>query len=302
MQVIAVSLGYAVPNGDFDASVHSVFHSSLNLNARGVNGLLTVTGPAPFDLPQGIRLQGRQGLDFRELTPGAPATCRDGRLSLPESALRIDLRRARRWACDLAAMEVDLGDPPEALAWECAWEALNAHQRQEGAEIVGADLLQSGCPNGSTTADHIGQALRRLLLATRKHGRAATDAARALLGLGNGLTPTGDDLLVGFLAGLWCTLRDIPARQRSLADLAKAVRDRSVGTNDISRTYLLHAARGQVSSHLMETARAIRAGAPTHRIHRHIGLSARIGHASGLESLTGLLLGLAAWDGPLLVH
>jgi hypothetical protein len=125
----------------------------------------------------------------------------------------------------------------------------------------------------------------------------AIPAVGDLIGLGSGLTPSGDDLLVGFLAGLWCTLRGMAGRAQYLEALGGVVSEGAVKTNDISRTYLLHAARGQVSSHLEAAARAIGAGEPPQQLHRHINLAAEIGHASGLESLTGLLLGLAAWEG-----
>jgi hypothetical protein len=297
----AISLGYAVPQGDFDAQIHSVFRSSVNLDAEGEDGLLTLTCSPSVDLPQGIRLGAAQRLDLSDLHPGARACCRDGILTFHATPWGVDLRKSHRWRCDLARMNINQADPAVALAWDRAWSELDDRQRSAKSEIVVGKLFRADLKTGSRTARRAGRAVRKLVRATHQVDPAAYQAAEALIGLGAGLTPSGDDLLVGYLAGLWCTLRDMSARQRFLAGLARVVSNRSVNTNDIGRTYLLHAARGQVSSPLEATARAIGRGDPQDRIHRHIGLAARLGHASGLEGLTGLLLGLAAWDGSLVM-
>ena len=65
------------------------------------------------------------------------------------------------------------------------------------------------------------------------------------------------------------------------------------GTTEISRTYLLHAVQGQFSSSLSNLAHAIATG-------DHVAGPAeeafRVGHSSGMDSVTGLLLGLAVWS------
>jgi hypothetical protein len=118
-----------------------------------------------------------------------------------------------------------------------------------------------------------------------------------LIGLGPGLTPSGDDLLVGYLAGLWCTVRDQGKRAQFISSLGKTVIRLSRQTNDISRTYLYHAVRGQVSSQLANLAEAISYAENPERLLAIAESAMRVGHTSGMDAVTGLLVGLTAWDG-----
>jgi hypothetical protein len=83
--------------------------------------------------------------------------------------------------------------------------------------------------------------------------------------------------------------------------LGEAVIHHSHQTNDISRTYLYHAARGQVSSLLANLAGAICHGESPDRLLEITEAAMQVGHTSGMDAVTGLLIGLTAWDGnPLL--
>ena len=123
-----------------------------------------------------------------------------------------------------------------------------------------------------------------------------------MIGLGGGLTPSGDDILVGYLAGLWTTVLDRPERIRCVSSLGEAViATRPEGTNAISRTYLFHAARGQVSSRLSDLAAVICRGEDADRVLRVAESAMKVGHTSGMDAVTGLLVGLAAWTAPQLL-
>jgi hypothetical protein len=122
-------------------------------------------------------------------------------------------------------------------------------------------------------------------------------ALRDLVGLGTGLTPSGDDILTGFLAGLWCAVRGKPERGAFLEAVAELVNLYASRTNDIARTFLCLAARGQVSSRLVDLAATICEGASPARVSAAAEGAMQVGHTSGMESVNGLLLGLAAWDG-----
>lgn len=141
--------------------------------------------------------------------------------------------------------------------------------------------------------------MRGLMDATRRLDLAAEASIKPLIGLGSGLTPSGDDLLLGFLAGLWCGVWNKRERMHFLGNLGDAVIRLSRGTNDISRAYLSHAARGQVSSRLADLAGAICRGENSDRLPALVESAMRIGHTSGMDAVTGLLIGLAAWNGPI---
>ncbi len=91
-------------------------------------------------------------------------------------------------------------------------------------------------------------------------------------GKGPGLTPSGDDLLAGYIAGLVLLHR----RHKEAADLASTVR---LLTNALSATLLLHASRGEVPE-------------PVHSLLERSDPTALLafGHTSGRAWLKGLEL------------
>jgi hypothetical protein len=297
MYLRAVSIGYVVPSESFDASVHSAFQSSLNLRLNTVNRLLTLTGSSDDDLPQGIRLDAPKDFTFEEFQTGEPVSCRDGILSFENSSLTIQLLGARRWQCNLPSLEFDITNPAISAAWTLVWEALNKRQRLSESEIVAEDLFRLGKSAGGTVSRKAGEAMQNLLDSTRRYELTEATAVQELIGLGPGLTPSGDDLLVGYMAGLWCTLQDKGERMQFISSLGKTIIRLSRKTNDISRTYMAHAVRGQVSSRLAHLAEAISRGENHERLLDIAETAMRVGHTSGMDGVTGLLAGLMAWEG-----
>jgi hypothetical protein len=296
MDYPAISMGYAVPIGNFDASVHSVFRSAINFRLNGKNGLLTLLASGEGDLPQGIRLDTPRDFSFEGFQRGEPAICRDGILHFETSSLTIQLQGARRWKCDLPALEFDTTTPAVSAAWTSVWSALNRRQILAESQIVAEDLFGLDKTVQAGVSRQVRGAMHDLLNATRQHELADPSAVNSLIGLGSGLTPAGDDLLVGYLAGLWCAARDKSERAQFVSNLGRAILRRSRKTNDISRTYLYHAVRGQVSSRLANLAEAICHGENPGPLLEIAEAAMRVGHTSGMEAVTGLLVGLAAWQ------
>lgn len=298
MYLKAISIGYAVPSTDFDATVHSVFQSAINIRLTRGSTLLTLVASGEADLPQGIRVDTPDDFSFEIFHAGEQVTCRDELLRFASSALTIELRGAKRWKCDLAALQADMTHPAVTTAWRCAWHALNKRQIQSNAEIIAEDLFRSDETIRAGVPRKAGEAMRNLFESTRRFDLTADSSIDTLIGLGTGLTPSGDDLLVGYLAGLWCTVLDTSERVQFVSNLGKAVIRLSRQTNDISRTYLFHASRGQVSSRLADLAEVICRGENSDRLFTTIESAMQVGHTSGMDAVTGLLLGLVTWISP----
>src|SRR5512140_841501 len=98
MYIRAVSIGHAVPRIHFDAVVHSVFDSAVNLMLNDSNELLTLLAFDEGDLPQGIRLEPSNELSFRSLTTWTDAACRNGVVRFSGHPLTLDLQQAPCWA------------------------------------------------------------------------------------------------------------------------------------------------------------------------------------------------------------
>jgi hypothetical protein len=122
----------------------------------------------------------------------------------------------------------------------------------------------------------------------------AVTAAEQLVGLGPGLTPSGDDVL----AGLLVTLRHLGAaagadRAVWLADwLAATVTfDARTRTTPLSATLLHCAARGEASPEVIAVLRGITGRQALEPALRRLH---RLGHTSGADLAQGVAIGLAA--------
>lgn len=121
-------------------------------------------------------------------------------------------------------------------------------------------------------------------------GRAATaKPLEALVGLGPGLTPSGDDAL----AAAMVALRAFGATRHAEA-LARTVAGSGARTGEISRAYLASAARGAGAEALHDVLGAIAIGA-SDGTRRAVRALARAGHTSGWDALVGLAYVGAAW-------
>lgn len=130
------------------------------------------------------------------------------------------------------------------------------------------------------------QALERIAAGERA---PADDAALAdLIGLGPGLTPSGDDVLIGALLALTSLGRD-DTRDALWAACISAL-DR---TGDISRAHLEAAARGYGAAVLHDAIHVIASGNTENIAPALVAVSA-IGHTSGRDGMTGALIALRA--------
>jgi len=316
MQLHAASIGSAVPRDNFNATIQSVFDSSLNLRLAHAGRLITILISDHYDLPQGIRLDKRIPLPY--LTPSASlianvglrAACRGGILRFGSSTLTIDLRCAPIWEGRIPA----LTRPIERGAWSIIWQTLNQQQRLKGTELIVDDLFQSRSPHaplgqraghsdqGSLLTRKLSQPVLQLIAAAeRLDSQIAKDAAQKMIGLGPGVTPSGDDVLIGFLAGLYSTAENEPERLAFIQTFGESLALLSKETNEISRTYLHHAIHGQFSSSMSALLDAINDGAEEQLISA-LKDAMRVGHSSGMDSVTGLLMGLAVWNKEIIPH
>ena len=124
----------------------------------------------------------------------------------------------------------------------------------------------------------------------RRDVMAVAGAAAQLVGLGPGLTPSGDDFIAGYLAALWSRAgfeSDIDAMLQSLGDALAPV---FLRTHAISRQMLSDAAQGRFAERLIDVTRAV-AGAGD--VVSAAAQALASGHSSGADTLCGLLFGYA---------
>jgi hypothetical protein len=123
-------------------------------------------------------------------------------------------------------------------------------------------------------------ALRSALLAGEVE--AAEKASVGLIGLGIGLTPSGDDFLVGLLAGLEAA--GDPMRDSVAAAIAREAPRR---TTEFGAALLEHACRGEFSQRLHDVLVAI-ASREVAALQRATARAVAYGATSGADTLAGL--------------
>jgi hypothetical protein len=296
IELNALSLGYAVPRHDFSVAVHSVFPDAINLKPRNGGRLLTLVSSANADLPQGIRLDAPRGFSFDlGLQPGESLFCQNSYLQDEYRRLSINFRQAKYWKCKLPDLGAVGMTQNLSAAWNSVWKALNERQSIYGAEICAEELFYTVTPEQKAVAKSMGVLIRELIENTRNLDTSVEKIVAGLIGLGSGLTPSGDDFLVGFLTGLHSTRGKSRNRLKFLSKLGRYVRRLSCNTNDISSTYLYHATKGKVSSKLAGLVEAIAGGEGTNHFWQTVEKVMRVGHSSGMDTVTGLLVGLSTW-------
>ena len=251
----------------------------LCLARRGVE-----TGPFSIELPipPGVDLH-RLGIDR-----GDPVQADAGRLEIP-GRLQVQLAAARPWRP---------APWPERPDRDRIARGLGSLRRLRPPEPDGRPGCDAeGRVPGCDPAAGIALTLTAALAAAGPFAAAAaagrfedTSWARPLLGLGPGLTPSGDDILVGFLLGLHAAGAGWAAEL-----LWREIRHEAASaTHPISLTFLASAARGQGVACLHDAIGGILAGGlPGAVLDR---LSA-LGRTTGRDAMRGATTALAAWTG-----
>ena len=122
---------------------------------------------------------------------------------------------------------------------------------------------------------------------------AALHCAEELVGLGEGLTPSGDDFVGGLLYS-FRRLRDIDASQGRLErrELDLFLSRSRRRTNLISYTLLRDHAGGHASAALHQFVDALLFGGPRHRMGALAMQLTAVGHSTGWDLLTGVVVGM----------
>jgi hypothetical protein len=278
-----------IPGGE--GTIEGVHRSALNVRWNG--GLLTVAHESLGGLPNGILVDPPIALDQIGIAMGMRAECDGAALRVPGASMVVFLSAAASWS---PAMPVVRG-LAEAARIERAERALQLAADQ--APRVGLGPLLVGIVDHRASAGALGRATAGSLAAVVEaidNGSAerAVAAAVPLIGLGPGATPSGDDLLVGFAAGL-------ATREHPLArSFASGVAREAIGrTTSVAECYLVHAGRLEFSERVHAAALAVLTG-PEAELRAALTAALAWGASSGADLMVGLLVGIEA-GGPGLV-
>jgi hypothetical protein len=276
--------------------VAAVFQRSFYLANDA--GAFVCIGPAGLGAgPLNLLCELQPAVDWPALglRPGAAVACRDNLLRIGD-LVAIAFGAARTWQAPIPRpgwRRLDLAAGLEALANVAATMPADdgfaslvpvlARGRLPSARAIGEPaLLRLALPGIAALGEFLEHALRGT------DRRAPPVAAEILLGLGPGLTPSGDDLIGGALIALSALgRRDVAVTLAAWALLLATPR-----TGAISLAHLRCAADGEGSAALHYAIVSLTTpGAPG--LSESVAMLARIGHSSGWDMLAGAALAAA---------
>ncbi|WP_433231472.1 oxamate carbamoyltransferase subunit AllH family protein [Actinomadura formosensis] len=266
------------------ARVIAVFPAALYLEMRGgaePRVLAVVTSDAGR-LPNAVVVvASRREHPFRSVREGADAAVGEGRVEADGLNVRV-----RRW-----------WDPsPRLSGMQPATLARGVHALEE--ELTAAGALTAAGPAGGGLAGHPDPAALAAACAAGDLA-GAVEAAERIVGLGPGLTPSGDDILCGLLVSLRLVgdaVRHGGAAVRLADWLGAAVTtDAGTRTTALAATLLHCAAAGGAGAEVAAVLRRVAGceppgGAGRGAVRRLLS----VGHTSGTDLAHGVLAGCRA--------
>lgn len=282
--------------------VHSLYRNSVNLDDGRGELLSLVTqdsGPGPFALvvrPESPGFVDAGGFEAR-LTSRSPVEL-EGKL-LTIGSLRVDWGGAAGWkprpsweqvgASVLSDRLSELREllerhaPPGSFAPLVDPAALEQREGLSGGvPAAGVELEQREGMAGAALSAAAAPA-RQLLHGLRGRDiESVRGAAAQLAGLGGGVTPSGDDYLLGAIHALWAVTEPAEAERLSATIVSTA----ALRTNRLSGAWLQAAGRGEAGNEWHVLAVGLASGAPLDEPAEWL---IQRGHTSGADALAGFL-------------
>nr|WP_199040866.1 DUF2877 domain-containing protein [Dyella sp. ASV24] len=274
----ALSVGYLASAMLQQASlfeVHSQFENALNL-VTADGEMMTLTGMRAPGFPTTIRVCTPTWWDWR--LGGSVRQVGHVSSVLHHAAWSVDLSRAECWV-------------PDGRDIEPSWAALSTERLSVLETALRDHLDQTGARSALCLYEnHSSVALTPTITWHDDVTQIEAQVVR-LIGFGFGLTPDGDDFLLGYMAALspWRRYLDISAHLREVGAIVRRHLHR---TTDISRHYLKLATDGHFSEPVLQLAAAIAGGDSHTSLQRLAENVLRFGASSGADCMAGMVHGL----------
>jgi hypothetical protein len=297
IQAISIStrIRYIFPKGKYPGQVAGVYTNAANILFG--DHLITVADKAQGNLPYGM-LCDLSEIDLKQvLHSGDPAEIDANSLKITDGSFEILFEGAKEWPPEFR-MPIEKKGLPRIRA------NINSIEQQltQNKSLEGLAPLIEGIPQimGSASADmkHYSaiehsafDSLRSLVAAIRVRDEAMIGkAARSLIGLGIGLTPSGDDVLAGLFGTLFITMEEMD-RGWMVTAYQKAICNISGLTTDVSQNTLAAVREGYYPERFSTLAAAIIGSNEPMGIDVPLKERLRWGSSSGSEIILGMVMG-----------
>lgn len=288
LELSAQTLGCRVPRTRREGRVEAVFERACNVALVG-GGMITLLAQNCANNPHGVRLSCSPRLD-RILPSETPVWMSRDRIVFGDT-LVVTIDQAPTWTPRLQAGMLDwqAGHGDNVLLLE---RLLRKRVARTGSDFLAAALGVQ--PAATALAARVAQVLTGL-----SHGVHAMDADASLeaiarfVGLGPGLTPAGDDFIVGWLAGVALAART-RAQLDFLHNVCAGLGAMRGATTSFSWQHLDDARALLFSERLSELGVAIVTLAPEPVLADRVDAQLAVGASSGADAAAGLIVALLA--------
>lgn len=282
---------------DRHGTVAAVFEHTIHIAVD--DDIVCIGGPAIGNGPlNAILAEPLRSNWTATIEPGEPIEIAGRAISLRRS--RLDAVAARTWrpapwprTASIDAIRTILDQLTSIVAARSPFDglvrlAVCGEQSSQSAQATALSNLAA--PRIAALASWMAGSCCDAPASARRQGDEKLLGIVSLLGLGPGLTPSGDDLLAGGLIALRAVGAAATARQ-----LAEVILPASPqATTLLSSAFLAAAAKGEGSAALHTFISAVIA-ARHDQLHPAVEALGRIGHTSGWDALAGACLALTAW-------
>jgi len=261
-------------------------HASIVLLDDG--GIIALLAPHVGQVAHGVRLAESRPFD-RWVSIGMPARVCGDYISLGDGIVAVMLSTARIWT---PAIHSGLLKATETTlkAVVLLRKLLLTLAFAAGSEFLALTL--SIARPATVLEARVSTTLAALAPAARAHDSAGCLVClRDLVGLGPGLTPAGDDFIIGWLAGLTVAAQS-PDQREFLAAMRSGIAALSGGTTPISRQHLADACALMFSERLSDVCLALASGAPRAALETCLAAQMSVGATSGADAAAGLIFAL----------
>ena len=265
---------------NIEATVHSVFRRAINLKtSRG--GLISIN--TRYNGPDTILLADRYTLPETELEPGCPVVCCDKGIYIQRSPF-INFHNISLW--EHKSHDINIANLKKNVMYVLSF--FSNQSSYEAEEIIKRIFLSV---QSQSVAVFLYDSVISLIkgLKDNNRGRIKSSLSR-IIGTGEGLTPAGDDFLVGLVGALYYFTRTLDTADKASVILHMIKEDLNLEkTNFISSRFISFSLEGRFSQTVLEFLDVLFSGAPVDEKPLINLLS--YGASSGTVTVIGILTG-----------
>lgn len=267
-----------------NGTVHSRFTNGFNIKMG--DSLIFIGTTKNGLLPFGIHLTERDtALAVSSVNHGEAVSWNEKTNSIKFQNFVISLDQANPFKNEIIELKND-------QVFESSLNRFSSHlmniEERTGLDVSIRDFIHNYQGINEQDIDGIDLYLILLIKSAITSDELLMDKAfRYFLGRGNGLTPSGDDMIVGILAF------DAVAHflsTRFYDKLSELIENESI-TTDVAREYLRYALKREFSSTVSNMVNSLATG-KTQEFESNVQNLLGVGHSSGLDTLFGILIGM----------